>query len=180
MISWSLYITITRDLAAIVEERGGAQRIIGLEEAMRLVSTALKDEKCVVIDEFQRLPPRYWDFLAIHHPSGCLVLVASSLGVVSKVFDSRSPLLGLVQPLRIDPLHLSDVVVSLAPRMESYQAVLWSLLLREPWLAPFLGNAWTSTAPWSYVASRAYELAQVTRGLVGEVFEEEAQANEAL
>ena len=140
---------------------------------MRLVSTALKDEKCVVIDEFQRLPPRYWDFLAIRHPSGCLVLVASSLGVVSKVFDSRSPLLGLVQPLRIDPLHLSDVVVSLAPRMESYQAVLWSLLLREPWFAPFLGNAWTSTAPWSYVASRAYELAQVTRGLVGEVFEEE-------
>ncbi len=174
MIPWNLYVTVTRDLVAIVEEREGTQRIIDLEEAMKLVSKLLAEEKCIVVDEFQRLPPRYWDLIATRHPSGCIVLVASSLGIMNKVFDSRSPLLGLVQPLRIDPLHLSDVIISLIPRTRnSHQAVLWAPLLREPWLVPLIGSEWTSTTPWSYIASRAYELAQVTRGLVGEVFEEE-------
>jgi len=174
MIPWNLYVTVTRDLAAIVEEREGVQRIVNLEEAMKLVSKSLVEERCIVIDEFQRLPPRYWDLLATRHPSGCIVLVASSLGIMNKVFDSRSPLLGLVQPLRIDPLHLSDVITSLMPRARSlYQAILWAPLLREPWLVPLIGNEWINITPWSYIASKAYELAQVTRGLVGEVFEEE-------
>ena len=44
MIPWNLYVTVTRDLVAIVEEREGAQRIIDLEEAMKLVSKLLVEE----------------------------------------------------------------------------------------------------------------------------------------
>ncbi|RUM47965.1 MAG: hypothetical protein DSY37_01065 [Hyperthermus sp.] len=171
LLPWRLYVTVTRDLTTVVEEPGKRPVVVEIEEAMSKAVELLSRNAVVVIDEFQRLPERYWDMLATRHPEGRLVLVASSLGAANRVFDRRSPLLGLVMPLRIDPLRYADVVSSLLPRLGPRRALLWGVVLREPWLLPLVPGL--ESEPWRFVASNAYMLAQMVRGLVGEVFEEE-------
>ena len=91
LIDWELYTTVTRDNTVIVERRGHEPRTVSAEDAAREILSILRGGGIVVLDEFQRLPERYWQMLALAHPDGALVLVASSLGVVNKVFSTRSP-----------------------------------------------------------------------------------------
>ncbi len=173
LLPWRLYATVARDRSVLVEERGGRLRVVGPEEALEEVVGALRRGWMVVVDEFQRLPERFWDALQpLHAEQGSgLVLLASSLGVVSRVFDRRSPLLGLVLPFELGIPAYSDVVASLAARMEPLHAVLWGLLLREPWLTPLPGIG--RGEPWGWLAANARLLLEAARGLVGEVFFEE-------
>ena len=113
LVDWELYATVTRDNTVIVERRGHEPRTASAEDAAREILSILRDEGVVVLDEFQRLPERYWQMLALAHPDGALVLVASSLGVVNKVFSTRSPLLGLVAPVRMGLISLGDAIASL-------------------------------------------------------------------
>lgn len=167
---WSLYLTITRDNAVVFEDTDGHTRVVELGKALGEALEYLRREQVLVIDEFQRLPQRYWQLLANQHPRGRLILVASSLGIVSRVLDARSPLLGLVNPLRIDVISYSDVVASLYPRIGAQGALKWGILLREPWLAH---HATIAGEPWEYLAVESHVLAQTVRGLLGEVFQEE-------
>ena len=171
LLPWRLYVTVTRDLTAVVEEPGKRPTVTEIGEAMSRAVELLAGDDVVVVDEFQRLPERYWDLLATRHPEGRLVLLASSLGVANRVFDRRSPLLGLVLPLRVDPLRYADVVSSLLPRLGPRRALLWGVVLREPWLLPLAPGL--ESEPWRFIAGNAYVLAQMARGLIGEVFEEE-------
>jgi len=170
LVPWDLYATVTRDGAVIAEDEEGA-RLLGVEEAVTRALKVLRRGGVVVIDEFQRLPERHWQLLSIAHPEGQLVLVASSLGIVARVFSRNSPLLGLVAPERIDIIRLGDAVVSLAPRLGPRRAVLWGVLLREPWLTSMPGVL--RGEPWSWVAENAQLLYGVAQSLVGEVFSEE-------
>lgn len=170
VVPWSLYATVTRDLHVVLEARGDVARIRSPDTAIPLLVNKLRDEEVVVLDEFQRLPERYWTLLASAHPNGRLVLAGSSLGVVDRVFNRRSPLLGLLLPVRIDPISLEDVIVSLANRTGPSSAVLWAVLLREPWLAPF---ADLGKHPLEYLEDNIVFLSYTIRGLVGEVFLEE-------
>jgi hypothetical protein len=168
---WDVYITVSRDLAAVVEERGGGLRVVEPGDAVALAARRLEGGATVVVDEFHRLPPRYWQVLASRHPHGRLILVASSLGVLRRVFSESSPLLGLVEPLRVDPLAYADTVASLAPRLGARGAVLWGVLLREPWLTGLVGDY--AVEPWRFIASSIQPLITIARSLIGEVFEEE-------
>ena len=171
LISWDLYVTVTRDGEAVLEERGGEPKRVGVERAISLVSDLLSRGQIVVVDEFQRLPESLWDMLAISHPEGTLILVASSLGVIERVFARHSPLLGLVAPLRIDIISMSDAVASLTPRLGPRRAILWGLMLREPWLTAIPGIL--GPEPWDWVASNAHLAYSIASSLVGEVFSEE-------
>jgi hypothetical protein len=171
LAEWSIYSIVARDGTIVFEERGSEPRLMSIEEAIRAIAGHLRRGDVAVIDEFQRLPESVWEMLASMHPNGQLILVASSLGVVERVFSRHSPLLGLAAPWRIDLLRLSDVVVSLLPRLSAREAVLWALLLREPWLTSMPGVL--GGAPWDWITSNARLLYSVASGLVGEVFTEE-------
>ncbi len=171
LVDWELYATVTRDNTVIVERRGHEPRAVSAEDAAREILSILRDEGVVVLDEFQRLLERYWQMLALAHPDGTLVLVASSLGVVNKVFSTRSPLLGLVAPVRIGLISLGDAITSLVPRLGPLDSVLWGVLLREPWLSAMPGVF--SAKPWEWIADSANLLYSVAQSLVGEVFSEE-------
>ena len=98
-----------------------------------------------------------------HTPDGALVLVASSLGVINRVFSTRSPLLGLVAPIRVGLISLGDAVASLTPRLGPLDSILWGVLLREPWLTAMPGAA--SAKPWEWIAANAnllYSIAQAS------------------
>jgi hypothetical protein len=168
-LSWSIYATVTRSREIFLESDGGIEKT-GLEEGLQRVVDALRRGECVVIDEFQRLPENYWDMLALAHPSGRLVLSGSSFGVVEKVFSRRSPLLGLVNPLRVDVVSYADAVSSLVERLGPEKALLWGIIVRDPWIVPFVD---LSLSPAVFIAENAGRLALASMGLVGEVFVEE-------
>lgn len=84
--------------------------MLNVEDAVRLIGSLLDKGETVVLDEFQRLPDRFWEEIALHHPNGRLIACGSSLGVIKKVFDRRSPLLGLFAPFRVDLIKYSDAV----------------------------------------------------------------------
>ena len=68
------------------------------------------------MDEFQWLPERYWDLLGTvaQEAEERFVVCGSSLGIVSRVFDRRSPLLGLFEAFRVDLVSVADAIASLS------------------------------------------------------------------
>ena len=170
-----LYVTVSRDLSAITEQTGNVS-VESLDRAIGRATRLLRAGATVVIDEFQRLPERFWQLLATAHPEGRLILIASSLGVVERVFGSHSPLLGLVHPVRVGRLRAADTVASLLPRSASPRAaILWAVLLSEPWLCPYVSIPLRGE-PWSFISTYGEGLAGVAHGLVGEVFTEEERS----
>jgi len=65
-------------------------RVARVDVAMREIRDVLRRGGVAVIDEFQRLPEVYWSMISNWAGSG--VLVAD--GIVNRVFDRNSPLLG--------------------------------------------------------------------------------------
>jgi len=169
-LGWDLYVTVTRTRSCVVDS-GEGPSLMGLELCMRRAVDVVSSGGTVVIDEFQRLPDEYWELIAAARSrDGRAVLCGSSVGIASRVFDRRSPLLGLLEPLHIDLASAEDTVASLAQHLGPRDAVLWAVIARDPWI---LGLLEPAGAPWRVIASRARSLVPIAVSLVGEVFTEE-------
>jgi len=171
-VEWGLYATVSLAGECLLDN---GERVTTLElgECVKRVGSAVKRGATVVLDEFQRLPIKYWDYLGLVHgeSEGLLIACGSSMGIVKKVFDRRSPLLGVFEAFRVDLATVADTVASLADHgLGSREAVLWAPIARDPWL---LAHIVPEGEPWAKLAEAAPRLAPVARGLVGEVFVEE-------
>jgi AAA+ ATPase superfamily predicted ATPase len=155
-VNHDLYYVITRDLQAYFPSDGSFRK---LDEAFVQSIKSLREGKTVVIDEFQRLPEKYWDGLSAEHPNGKLILVGSSFRVMKKLVDKRSPLLGLVLPYKLDIIHYADV-------LSQVKDPLLSLIYRDPWSINFVKGL-------KDLEEKAYQLYMVAKALIGEIFEEE-------
>ena len=154
---------VPHDLYVLVGHGGGhavvGDEVVPVEEAVREVGAVLRRGGVAVVDEFQRLPTRYWDLVASWSPSGVLIAAGSSYGIVHKVFDKSSPLLGLFSPLHIDIIAYEEVLAQVG---DPLLAVVW----RDPWAIPHISSV-------EELRERARDLALIARGLIGEVFTEE-------
>lgn len=172
-IDWDSYITITRTREAIVQENENVERV-QLDEAVKSAVDRLRKGEVVVVDEFQRLGEWAWDMLAVAHPNGRLIISGSSLGIINKVFSRKSPLLGLLTPIRLDIISYSDSVSSLYDQgIKLRDALIWGTIIRDPWVIPFvnLGNEAVDE-----ISRISYQLVMSASGLVGEVFEDEERS----
>lgn len=154
---------VRHDVYALIG-RGGDVAVLGesvepIESALREVGLALRRGGAAVIDEFQRLPARYWDLLSTWAPSGLLIAAGSSYGILHKVFEKSSPLLGLFAPFHVDIIAYEDVLAQIEDPVLS---VLW----RDPWIIPHARSV-------EELRRRARDLVLAARGLIGEVFAEE-------
>ncbi|MEM0373110.1 MAG: hypothetical protein QXV69_07185 [Sulfolobaceae archaeon] len=113
----------------------------------------------VVIDKFQMLSEIYWSLISTWPREGILVLVASSYGIVNKVFDRNSLLLGLFLPLNIGIISYEDVLTQL-------KDPILSTLFKDPWIITFIDS-------YQEFVSRIKEFSLISKGLIGEVFKEE-------
>jgi hypothetical protein len=150
-----------------ISARGFA--IDGLEDLRtfsRVASELLRNDKTVVIDEFQRLPMFVLEDLASVHPSGRLILTGSSMRVVDRLTGRNSPLLGLLRPFRIGLVSPSDLLLSLREDMTAEEAVSLAPLLRDPWTIPFHRSG-------SLLEDVVAMLPNIVPGLVGEIFTED-------
>ncbi len=171
-IDWNLYITVARGGYAVVEHPEDDIEWMSVEEALLKASGYVKMGKNIVIDEFQRVPARFWDLISIakHEDGGRIILCGSSLSIAGKVFDRRSPLLGLFKPLQIGLIHPGDVLnefLKIFPVKEAFQ---WSLIARDPWILGLVDPVGDVV---SVLIDNFSSLASSVSGLVGEVFEEE-------
>ncbi|MEM3078659.1 MAG: hypothetical protein QXR38_04090, partial [Nitrososphaerales archaeon] len=141
---------------------------------MGIFGSLLDKDETVVLDEFQRLPDRFWEEIALHHPNGRLIACGSSLGIIKKVFDRRSPLLGLFAPFRVDLIKYSDAVFAVKDICQSLRdALLWGLVIRDPWVIPMVTFEMDVI---SEICDKLGVFLASASGLVGEVFEEEERS----
>lgn len=174
-LKWSLYVTVTRGGTCIVERRRDrkSRSFQGIHECVNIVVEELRNEgSVVVVDEFQRLPEEYWDLIALEkeEAKGILVLCGSSMGIVDRVFDKRSPLLGVVGAFHVKLASVPDTIASLLKVCPAREAVLWAPLARDPWV---LAHIEVCGEPWRVLAEKAWTLVPAAQGLLGEVFFEE-------
>ncbi|BCU68742.1 AAA family ATPase [Stygiolobus caldivivus] len=91
------------DFYALIADSNNAidlnDNIMKIDDVIKEVKSTLSKGGTAVIDEFQRLPEVFWSMISNWKREGVLVLVASSYGIVNKVFDRNSPLLGLFLPM---------------------------------------------------------------------------------
>jgi hypothetical protein len=65
--------------------------------------------------------------------NGILIIVGPSYGIVNKVFDRNSPLLGLFTPLEIDIISYEDVLTQV-------KDPVLSTIYRNHWIIPFIDS----------------------------------------
>ncbi len=171
-VKWNLYVTITKARLCIVELSNGKLSFMKLDECMSKVIELLSENSTIVIDEFQRLPEEYWDLLGLkhHEARGRLILCGSSLGIARRVFDKKSPLLGLLEPFLVDIASPEDTIISLSRHLSPRETILWSTIARDPWI---LGLVTPRNEPYKIIVDKAVSLTPASLSLIGEVFTEE-------
>jgi len=134
-------------------------KVVRVDDAIKEVKHVLQKGGVAVVDEFQRLPEVYWAMISNWDREGILVIIGSSYGIVNKVFDRNSPLLGLFTPIEIDIISYEDVLIQL-------KDPVLSTLYRDPWIIPFINT-------YEEFVNRIKEFSLIAKGLIGEVFKEE-------
>jgi len=114
-----------------------------LDEALKdIVKIHVDGKRRIVIDEFQRLPGGFQDFLHFLGGRGDLVLISSTLWLAERLISGAgSPVLGLVAPVRVGPLSPEDAVENSKRFAKSHAEIIEaSIYLSEPILARYYSN----------------------------------------
>ena len=172
--NWDAYMLALKSGQILSERRDGSIKIYNSADAAKDAALMLKNGNTVIMDEFQRLSEEDWSVLALAHPNGRLMASGSSFGMLNKIFDKRSPMLGLFQPFRIGLISYADTVAALHKNgLDDRMALLWGTILRDPWIVPMVD---IGKPPHEELARIMDSLIMASEGLVSEVFEEEDRA----
>jgi len=158
------YYTIKKDLSVISNEG-----TIQVEGMVKKIKNQLSNNQKVVIDEFQRLDEGIFEELSLQHPKGKLILSGSSLRIIKKFFDPRSPFLGFFTPIKLGFIKPSDIILNLHKKIQHEYLIGLCTFLREPWLIPIYNNEETL----NFIYELVIKSKQNITGLIGEVFTEE-------
>ncbi|HIE24091.1 MAG TPA: ATP-binding protein, partial [Candidatus Korarchaeota archaeon] len=171
MLKYDFYFFVSRGRKIFLEEDGKIESLqyeVFLERLRHLIG----EDVVIVIDEFQRLPDEFLDFL--HYTKSKsrskLILVGSSIQVSRRILSRRSPLLGIIKPIHIGLIRPLDILFELSKHFPPYKAIQLSSLLRDPWILEFID-------PKGSIEEVLEQIIQAikynARSLVGEVFQEE-------
>ena len=163
---WDYYFFVKRD--------GG---LLDLETGSEVSYSYLKDlllresGKRVVVDEFQRLPDDFLDFLHAYGEKLNVVLITSTLWLAQRIFSTDSPILGIFQRFKMGLVDERDVLIELSDVYSGKSLVEAAVYLREPWLIPLVKGDVKSEIP-----RIIYEERDTIERLVGEIFREEQRS----
>jgi AAA+ ATPase superfamily predicted ATPase len=168
-LKYDVYFLVKRG-GGVIAEGAPLSNIESFRQFLEIVKSLLKNEKTVVVDEFQRLPSEFLDHVQTLHPSGKLILLGSSFHTVKEVLSPRSPVLGLFSELKLSLISPRDIFTALSQRVGAQKAFELSAYLRDPWtLEHFRGKD-----------TRIEDIVLYSKGairsLLGEVFLEEERS----
>lgn len=158
------YFLVKRSLDVLYNEKS-----IPIEEFKQTIKRLLEAGKTAVVDEFQRLGEDVLEEIATFHPNGRLILSGSSMRVVKRVFEPKSPLLGFFTPLEIKFIRPSDIIRGLKGRLSPQQLIEIASFIREPWMVPI----YAGEGLLEFVYNVAVKSKYIITSLVGEIFTEE-------
>lgn len=158
------YYTVKKDLSVI-----SPRKTISIETMLEEVKNLLSNNQTIVIDEFQRLNEGVFEELSLLHPKGKLILSGSSLRIIKKFFEPKSPLLGFFTPMKIGFIRPSDIVLHLPKTIPDALRIELCTFLREPWTIPIYNNQETLKFIYGLVTLSK----PIITGLIGEIFTEE-------
>jgi len=136
------------------------------------IKRELTAEMTIAIDEFQRLPQEFLDFLHFmkNTSKAKLILVGSSLGFALKILSKGSPLLGLIYPIQLKLITPQDITSSLCGIFDDKTCILLSMFIRDPVVLEDLQEDDTLE---SFLERIIPKLKFTIRSLIGEIFTEE-------
>ncbi len=157
-VKYTHYFFVERAGPILMETDHGF-KTIDYETFKTLIYELLKDDRnVIVVDEFQRLPEDFIDLLHFaKEKSAKLILLGSSMRVLKNILSARSPLLGLVKPVKLDLIRPSDM-------LKVFNDIEELVFLRDPWLIQFYDGNVRDAVKAGFAS---------VRGLVGEIFLEE-------
>jgi hypothetical protein len=168
-LKFDVYFRVRRD-GKIIAEKFTPRELNNLRDFVSIVLSLLKENKTIVIDEFQRLPEHVLEEIASMHPKGKVILCGSSMRIIKKIFGERSPLLGLVLQYKLDLVKPKNILRELLKKVEAKKAIE---------LAPYLSDVWT----FQFFEDKRdslkiiYEILNYSKltipSLIGEIFTEE-------
>jgi hypothetical protein len=163
-LDWDEYFFVKRGGYSLLDEEG---RELSYPTFLEIFRREFP-EKCFVVDEFQRLPQDFFDFLHQMGIKGRLIAITSALSFSKKMLDSSSPLLGLFSILSLGLIDERDILLGLSKELKGKELVEAAVYLREPWLIPrFEGKTV------EFLSSLLYEQRGAIKALIGEIFTEE-------
>lgn len=164
-VKWDAYITVRRDLSLRTEN----VEIQKMEDFTNKVGNLLEKDYVVVIDEFQRLPEHILEDLTCFYPKGRLILSGSSLGIVRKFFEPKSPLLGFFTPYKLSLIRPVNIFSTLVKSYDPVKSLELASYMRDPWLIPLYNGEDIV----SFIYRYSCKYWQTVKALIGEVFFEE-------
>jgi len=151
---------------------------ISYETFIEVLRLSLDSNKTVVVDEFQRLPTDFFDFLHFMEIHGKLILITSTLFLTKKLINSNSPLLGLFAEIPIGLISLEDTLKALSVFNYSKKERLeTAILLREPIAIDFFDE---NKGPREIIAEIVLMSMKSIPALIGEIFFEEQRVLSAI
>jgi len=142
-IDHDLYFIVKRG-GGIIAEDDSITNIDSFELFLERLRSALKDEKTVVVDEFQRLPNEFLDHVQSFHPKGRLILTGSSFHVMKDILSPNSPILGLVSEFKLSLISPVNVFKELGTHIDPNEGFELSPYLRDPWTFQYFKEGKTS------------------------------------
>jgi len=147
---------------------------ISYEVFMDRMRREIREEKTIVVDEFQRLPQEFLDFLhfAKSFAKAKLILVGSSFNFTNRILSSGSPILGIVYPVKLGLIKPRDVLAALSKYYEPNEALLLSSILRDPVIVEDLQPGESIN---EFLRRVIPKIRVTVRSLIGEIFDEEGR-----
>ncbi len=160
---WDKFFLIKRDGSALDLNTGNTLDYSSLK------SYILENkEKRIVLDEFQRLPEDFLDWLQAYGSDLNLVLITSVLWISRRILGEGSPILGLFSEFKMDLVDERDVINFLKEKLNGKDLIETAIYLREPWIIPLFSYNIKEDIP-----SILIEEKNTIERLIGETFREE-------
>ncbi len=152
--------------------------IVSQDTFIEVIKRSIDESKTVVVDEFQRLGPDFFDFLHSSKKQGRVILISSTLYMSTKLFSSKSPLLGLLAEVPIGLIKIEDALRAIAkydlPKKDRLEAAVF---LEEPIAIDYFDE---KRPPRELLANLLSGSMKTIPALIGEIFFEEERTLSAI
>jgi len=165
-LNFDIYILIKKGGGMYIEG-GPIKHLDSYQQFTEFCSTWLSENKTLAIDEFQRLPMEFLEFLQVQYPKGRVILTGSSFHIIKDIISPKSPILGLCSDLKLSLISPLDIFKGLTKKLDPIKAFELSPYFSDPWVISYFSKNENHIEDILLLSKGA------VNALIGEVFLEE-------
>ncbi len=162
-VEWGEYFFVRKDGGLLDKNTKEISYITFFELFKEMVG-----KKRIVIDEFQRLPKNFFEYLHFLGVEGELIIISSTLWFSKQLLGSGSPLLGLFSTIIFGLVDEREIINSMKDNLKERELIETCIYLREPLVAAKYKSPLKRFLP-GFMETNKLSL----REIIGEIFEEE-------